>query len=435
MDKTILEQDLSGTYLFISFDLVNSTAYKSSEPHWPSLFNNFFDFCRLSTQDYFPTAQEWKMIGDEMLFYLPVIDLDELVGAPDRVFALLNRCNAFIEEQDESGVLSVKGTLWSAVVQEQRLVSERLEGANYLLRAQQAGRVILDFLGPDIDAGFRVGSFARRGKLVIGADLAYLLIEEYERRQESCRSEGLRIVSLEVLKGVWQGRHYPIIWFHDAWDHPAELFAYDEPLISPLIASILNAGICDTPNINQLEKIFRDVQRVAKRALLRDGIEHYHRNNWGETIQYQVPMERLSELHLVAFCLNEKRQVLVARRKRDDLWDFGCSSLMMYQSIEASLQRGYKEDFGVELQEIDGEFPPVATYSYAQDAENRTVPGIMFLADVSGQRVDFDRYKYSEIRWLNRASSEEISAAEAVPGFHERLERAVAVAGGHHGNC
>lgn len=421
-----LERDLSGTYLFISFDLVNSTAFKVTTPQWPPLFNNFFDFCQIITRNYFPKSQTWKMIGDEILFYLPIEESEELIEAPAKVYSLLQKSIAHLEKEcKKRSTLSVKATLWASEVRELRHSKFESSGANYLLKSHNGGKLTLDFLGPDIDAGFRISSYALHGKLVIGAQLACYITTTLQNRGETEALHNLRIVSLEKLRGVWQGRHYPIIWYSEQWNSCDELFYYDEEFTSPLVEKILHQKICKKPNILRIHKIFKDLSLQHTVTQLARGIREYHQNNWGKELTLSVPTERLSELHLVAFCFNEEQKLLIGFNEKESVWDFGLGYLMKSKSIEESLINAYKNDFGVNLQEIGDEFPPVATYSVVSDNwEKRTIPGVMCLADISEQTISIDPFRYKKAMFISRDSALEIPANEAVEGFHERVEMA-----------
>lgn len=421
-----MERDLSGTYLFISFDLVNSTAFKTSTSHWPPLFNSFFDFCQIITRNYFPSCKTWKMIGDEILFYLPVEDAEEIIEAPAKVYSLLRKCMEHLDKEcKKKGILSVKATLWSSVVRELRHSKFETSGANYLLKSQQGGELTLDFLGPDIDAGFRIGSYALHGKLVIGAQMACFISTTLQSRKETKELDNFRIVSLKQLRGVWAGRHYPIVWYSEEWKDTEKLFYYDEKFTSPLVAQILQDKICETPNIQKIHKIFNDLSLQHTVTLLTKGIKQYTQHNWGKELNTTVPTERLSELHLVAFCFNEKSELLIGFNEKDRVWDFGLGYLMNSKSIEESLITAYENDFGITLQEIEDEFPPVATYSVVSDNwEQKTIPGIMCLADISNQELSVDPFRYKKTQFITEKSASKIKASDAVEGFHERVTMA-----------
>jgi hypothetical protein len=79
-----------------------------------------------------------------------------------------------------------------------------------------------DFLGPEIDAGFRISKFALRRRLVVSAELSCLLFRE--RAAYTGIEKQLKIVSFQILKGVWTGRHYPIVWYERDWPNIAKTF-------------------------------------------------------------------------------------------------------------------------------------------------------------------------------------------------------------------
>jgi len=431
-NQSTFELDLSGTYLFISFDLVNSTAFKLKDSAWPPLFNQFFDYCRLKTKQYFPSAVDWKMVGDEILFYLPVPHVSIIADAPSRVYQIMHSCIDFLNERAQTkGILSVKSILWSAYMKEQRHFGKALAGSNYLMKEVRGGEVVLDFLGPDIDTGFRTGSLSMQGKLVVGAPLAALLRENEITKGEKHYEKNFRIVTFAQLKGVWSGRHYPIIWYHESWDSLETMFVYDEPFVSEMVARIIAQKIPDSPNIDQIHKVFSDLHKTHELDELRAGMEEYYRNNGENEIIHAISKEQLSEVHLVAMCINEHHEMLILSRSDGKYahWDFGCSWLHMYQSIEDSLEQGYGDDVGVSLQRINGEYPPIATYSYFRDNQKKTIPGIMFLAFVSKDSVklsNFDQFKYNDYQWVSETSYRSIAETAAVPGFYERIEKAFA---------
>jgi hypothetical protein len=63
-----------------------------------------------------------------------------------------------------------------------------------------------DYVGPMIDAGFRLGKFASPQKLVVSVELAYLLLNAKDPYGH------ISYQSREVLKGVHPKSGYPIYW-------------------------------------------------------------------------------------------------------------------------------------------------------------------------------------------------------------------------------
>ena len=65
-----------------------------------------------------------------------------------------------------------------------------------------------DFLGPDIDTGFRIGKCTQPGMLVVSVEMAELLSEAPGDVNPMIG----KIVGWEELKGVWNDKRYPVIW-------------------------------------------------------------------------------------------------------------------------------------------------------------------------------------------------------------------------------
>ena len=69
-----------------------------------------------------------------------------------------------------------------------------------------AGAWYVDYLGPDVDLGFRLISQADRGQVILSMNLAEALASLPERRGMQ-----FHYVDRKVLKGVFAGRPYPLI--------------------------------------------------------------------------------------------------------------------------------------------------------------------------------------------------------------------------------
>jgi hypothetical protein len=67
-----------------------------------------------------------------------------------------------------------------------------------------------DYLGPDIDAGFRISKYTHPGFVIASHNLAYFL-----GLHKSTHQIKGKIVGWEDLKGVWDTTPYPIIWIVD----------------------------------------------------------------------------------------------------------------------------------------------------------------------------------------------------------------------------
>jgi hypothetical protein len=418
----------NGTYLFFSFDLVNSTAFKSKNQNWGKIFDRFFTYCKNQMRDEFPRVLPWKMIGDEILFYLQVASEEELYESPQKSFAVLGKCIEFINQEDQAkSHLSVKATIWVSVVFDS-IDRSTTEYANIIIRERNYGEEVLDFLGPDIDIGFRISRYAHNGILVIEAKLACLLTKLKTNLKDEHISKYMRIVSFEKLKGVWTDRYYPIVWYRDNWTYSDAMFVYDDRFNSEIVAKIVETKGSSLIDVSRLTSIFIDLNRTNEIEDIQKHINHDEKNIAG-----RIPRDRLSELHIVAICVNSKNEILVAKRTEKDTlpntWEFGCGQLHINQDFISAINEGYKNDFGITLEFIgNNSISPnsIGTYIVKKPKENdRIVPGIIFVCKViSGEDAidsNLDKLKHSKYKFVNKESYKELLSESLVPDFEKRI--------------
>jgi hypothetical protein len=88
---------------------------------------------------------------------------------------------------------------------------------------------VTDFLGPNIDAGFRLAAFARKKQLVVSPGLAAYLIDK------NCDKDRFRIAGFERLKGIAKDALYPGLWYRESWETLSGDFTYQERHSDPLV--------------------------------------------------------------------------------------------------------------------------------------------------------------------------------------------------------
>lgn len=424
-------------YVYFSFDLVNSTLYKTiNESGWPLVITKFFEAVEDGLKKRIDYVHLWKYVGDELLLYKKIESLDELRGCVPRAHAVMTHTIERLHDlfPDSRTVLSVKTTVWCARVHEippADIHAHRpADGYRNLIVPQPAapGREHLDFLGPDIDIGFRIARFAARRRLVISADLAYLL---YKDRAENEGIEGrLGIVGYERLKGVWGDRHYPVIWYEEDWNVVSSSFLYDEHHHNPIIQRLKKGG--ESEGLAHITKILDDLALKDRAdelwtyvAALRPTPDAEH---VAEVVQGSA--SSLVEVHCVAVCFRDDGRALVARRSHDKRrfpgqWEFGCGQLSAFESFEGCLRRAYHEDFCAELV-IDDHPLPVSTYTIEDPVEGRHIPGIIFavgIANPDGVKLR----KHIEIDWVDPEKPDLRKGDGCVPDLEETLRHAAQV--------
>jgi len=424
-DKPFLKKDFEGTYLFFSFDLVNSTAFKNRNKQWGKLFDGFVSQSKILMEQEFHFIKIWKMVGDEILFYMQVKSIDDLHFAPQRTYDVLQKCIEFIEKKDRvKSNLSIKATIWSAVVYDSE--DKNTENCdNIIIKERDVDDYILDFLGLDIDAGFRISKFVIGSVLVVDAKLACLIAGLEKETKDKHISNFMRIVSYQQLKGVWDNRHYPIVWYRNEWDYSKDMFVYDERYNSEIVKQI-----CDTKGecldeVSLLTNIFKDLDK-------RNAVENLKEKIIKEAnpiLISKIPKDKLCEMHIVAICVNSNNEILIAKRASDkntlpNTWEFGCSQLRLHQDFISAINKDYISDFGIKLKLLKDE--PIATYIMEKSKDNRVVPGLIFLCRIEENEnaINLDDKKHSEYKFINQENYKDIHGNEAVPDFHKRIEDA-----------
>lgn len=439
-------EDLDGVYLFFSFDLVNSTQFKSEySDKWKRIFRKFYELVQHLLSKKFPTIKLWKYIGDEVLLYLKVEDITDVYDAPVHSLKVIESVTSELYKsvKESKQQLFIKGTLWIAKAEvlgssdssdqkpsqnkHKNIILKTTESNLYELNRNEE----IDFLGPDIDLGFRLTKYTQKAKLLISAELAYILyskrgeINKYSRGDNDYNPEyACKIITFESLKGIWRNRRYPVIWFSKSWSE--EIYDYDEYFESDLVRKIYDHEKIDFSIIN---KVFKDLDKVDEVEEMIENIENSKKKEINNQ-KFVVSRDRLSEVHCVALCFDENNNLLVAKRNSDkkrlaNKWEFGCGQLKINESISECLARSYKSDFNISL-DFFGENPvPISCYTFKIEEENRTIPGIMFIAKVTSKEAIIVN-SHQEIDWISKDKLSSFSPDDCVPNFHNSANLAFA---------
>jgi len=230
--------------LFLSVDMVGSTQFKArftgqGSHGWLEIFRAFFSNFPLMLagqvgfefidDERTPSIDIWKAMGDEVIFAAEPQSADE---AASILRALLRAMSMYERKYFERVPLRLKGTAWLVEFGEQNIELDIAE-----LAAGDGARHI-DYIGPDVDLGFRLSKFARPSSLVVSLDLLEQLLEA-----GNADALSLHLVGRDELKGVMFGRPYPIVWASDA-DAGFDFMLW-EVEECPMVASASNAAPTD----------------------------------------------------------------------------------------------------------------------------------------------------------------------------------------------
>jgi hypothetical protein len=412
-------------YMLLSFDLVNSTAFKTARPKdWPAVTKKFYEFVEDQLIKRFDGFRVWKYVGDEVLLYKRVYSKHQITGAVPRVYEALQRTISRLHSTypDTKEFLSVKGTMWFAEVHDVPpgdLEKLDFKYRNLVVANPTSETGLADFLGPDIDIGFRIARFSSARRLVLSADLAYLLWKD--RTAAPDVEEKVKITSFEQLKGVWANRHYPIVWYEEDWRGIEGTFAYDERYHNPVIQKVI-AG--ETRDLRYIHKVTVDRQDDVRLEALWATLDVPSTEADNDVVPgVMVPTV---EVHCAAVCFDDAGRILLGKRRADKkrlpgAWEFGCGQVGYSESFKETLSRSYREDFGAEL-EFGEELIPIRAYEISDP--RRTIPGLLFVARVRNPG-DVTNHKHEAIHWLDPARVNDILHEPTVPDFALTVAKAV----------
>jgi hypothetical protein len=202
--------------LFVSADLVGSTAYKASQsekssPIWASTFKEFFrefpatieaQYAKLPDKhvDCNHHFKPWKFLGDEILFSVELRKFQESVS---HIWVFKDAISEFPKSWARKNVpLSLKATAWLA----------GFPVTNTEIEIQTETGNSLDFIGPSIDLGFRIARYSESRKFVLSADLALMVLDAIHDTEIHDGKYQLILHGREALKGVIGNQPYPITW-------------------------------------------------------------------------------------------------------------------------------------------------------------------------------------------------------------------------------
>lgn len=203
----------------MSADLIGSTASKQHVREenplaWRETVLEFLiDFPRAladrcSERGAAAAPEIYKSIGDELVF---AVRLDTTYReAATYIAAFADTLSAFMTESDRP---PVKGAAWIASfplanmeIDVERTVVVRVDGQNQERPVRQ-----IEYIGPQMDIGFRISKLASSMSLSLSVDLALLLITAKTEGVEAARPLRFHYEGREVLKGVSSETPYPVI--------------------------------------------------------------------------------------------------------------------------------------------------------------------------------------------------------------------------------
>ena len=208
--------DQPRTLMFMSVDVVNSTAFKERMEHtetgpaWLDPFRKFFREFPLilmgrvalcfDDATSIPEISLWRIAGDEMVFVARPESEQETLFLFESLYQAFRHYHAKLSTDYGLGL---KACCWSADFPQKNIAIGIPEIAS---RGDGSEDAYTEYLGPDVDLGFRIAKHVHGGEAIASLQLAETLARANDRRGVEFRFAGSA-----VLKGVNYGKPYPLI--------------------------------------------------------------------------------------------------------------------------------------------------------------------------------------------------------------------------------
>lgn len=269
------QNDQDEVILFFSYDVVNSSAYKSINYYgWAQTLLDLFKKLCQRVKDNIYESELWRVLGDEAIFIVRIKSKEDVDQYTKKIYKILvdtikdlKNGTFFDDIKDFSSkeislmklqnILSLKAAEWIALVSKIGSDHNYTENIFEIYDIEPRNR-FYEFLGNDIDAGFRIKKHTNDGRLVLSYELAVLLSQFTENLRK------LNIITYKRLKGVWGNKYYPVIWY-DEHENFEQSFEFDAKENEPIIREYFENRNKSQSNIIREEKNTNRKKNARKR--------------------------------------------------------------------------------------------------------------------------------------------------------------------------
>ncbi|WGS85730.1 hypothetical protein [Methylomonas sp. UP202] len=178
----------------------------------------------------------WKGRGDEILYSARLTDPREALALIRAWVETMHEQRSKFQTRDDEAILDIKGSAWiagfpinNAFVCFENNFGDTPENSDihddpvisafelYRNKCDSNGhQIVVDYIGPSIDTGFRIATLATPRKFIISVDLAYLVayaaLDIKSTYQGGVRKPEIYFDGRVSLKGVTGGCAYPCFW-------------------------------------------------------------------------------------------------------------------------------------------------------------------------------------------------------------------------------
>ncbi|MBR5597604.1 MAG: hypothetical protein IKW30_09390 [Lachnospiraceae bacterium] len=461
-----------GIYIFVSFDLVNSTLFKSRHrDKWPHFISSFYETVmdqfavgryRESSRNVADDEMQrtggfhlWKLIGDEVLLYHKIVSKEELYKT---ILHINDKRRKLIEETIKKYVkmnseekenecrhlfqqyFEVKTTVWIAScagaaekvsADYPNLVYDSMSFSNENTDLNSQ----FDFLGPDIDEGFRLCGYSEKKQMIVSPKLVYLLLMSHEKDVDNLNVFNLnfRIVNYVTMKGVWENRLYPIIMFcqcdlnqKTAIEQWKNMFEYDAFATSLLYANIEKYGEKflqdDKFSISNLKSIYADIVRKEEMDSMLEVFEKQEKSLKCTDVSYVNSLWKRKpkfEFHISCLCYDKDKQKYWVTNHPTHGWSFGCTQVIQNTDYYDYVMQVYLKKYGLDIK-INSSNEILSFYSVDRKSASEVILGVVILVTEVKEYKTMDGL---ETKWVSFEEGEHLQGNK-LTNFVEILKKA-----------
>jgi hypothetical protein len=442
--------------LFFSFDITNSSKYKTIDYlYWPVIIHHILKRIEEEVVIKFSgEAQLWRILGDEIIFVKKVASVEEMAKIVEKINKIKNNIIGEIQKKEFlklkkhknelpylGNILSLKSSAWVGLVANQMgkdydfsTIYDNIE-ISYETKGEK--NKIIEFLGNDIDTGFRISKAVISEKMVLSFELAYLLFEYYKTEQIK---NSIHIITYRNFKGIWNDKKYPVIWYFEGnTDELIESFDYNEYSEQSLVTEFLNIKnsfdkekIVDGIPSNMYITSQNTFDRIIRDNNLQNKIKRIKENLKSSTIK---PLQQFKlELHCAVVCYHKDSEnnieVLILKRSskrnhKPNVWEFGCAKAEIDKTLIETIKKEYHNDIGIDIDVIcdsnreDKQPIPLALYTIEKNSDYHK--GILMIAEAKIKELTLNAERYTDHKWIKESQIDEFE--ESINDFKDSLKK------------
>lgn len=339
--------------LFVSFDIYNSTSLKYSNEDWFSTIE------KLIGEKFFGTGF-WKFNGDEIIFRFNVGNISSILEIIEECYKRLPQLKTELSTKDY--ITYVKATIWLARTDNSK--------DDFYNKHFKIGDETEEFVGINIDEGFRLTKHCAAQKIALDSKIVFLLLEtldiidhhenEYTDSFSKSVINGVNLHSKTIndlnrvlsnihyigctkCKGIWNNQPYPVFWYYQ--DSDSEML-YNEYFEGKHIWNEKFPKIDFAQFRKKLLHIFKlvneyeEIKRI-KNLLFLDG-------------EFNKSFDNKPNLYYMVVCRNPiTNKFMIAKRSNKrvhlkNVWDLGN---VKYQNTEVTdtIKQEYLNTFGINI--------------------------------------------------------------------------------------